>query len=78
MTTRGSSLVGAITMIMSNGSALRKIRTSMSCTVADRGIHWAHLDRVRVRVRVRVRARVRVRVRVRVRARAGVGVGLMA
>jgi hypothetical protein len=69
-------LVGAITMIMSNGSALRKMRTSMSCAVADRGIHCTHLDRVRVRVRVRVRDRVRVRVRLR--ARVGVGVGLMA
>ena len=27
ITTRGSSLVGAITMIISNGSALRKMRT---------------------------------------------------
>jgi hypothetical protein len=29
ITTRGSSLVGAITMIISKGSALRKMRTWM-------------------------------------------------
>eukprot|EP00964_Phaeocystis_antarctica_P126200 scaffold89931_cov57-Phaeocystis_antarctica.AAC.2 len=40
MTTSGSSLVGAITMIISKGTALRKMRTSMSCGVALRGIHW--------------------------------------